>query len=147
LIELENRYFKGSSPHPHFSGNKEIAMMKALQYVLDKDYSKAGIEFEKVLAISQHLKKRRFEINPQLISSVEAGIKFCDLMLWEKQDNSNCLKVQEQIDFLKSGGSMVEYDSKKIRSELHAVFSEALQELTQKMNCGAVPASTNSEPF
>ncbi len=33
LTELENRYFKGSAPHPHFNGNKEIAMMKALQYV------------------------------------------------------------------------------------------------------------------
>jgi hypothetical protein len=147
LIELENRYFIGSAPHPYFKGNKEIAMMKALQYVLDKDYTNAGIEFEKVLVISQHLKNRGFEINPQLISSVEAGIKFCNLMLWENQDNRNCLKVQEQIDFLKSGGSMVEYDSKKIRSELHAVFSEALQELIQKMNCGTVSASTNSEPF
>jgi hypothetical protein len=147
IIELENRYFKGLAPHPHFNGNKEIAIMKALQYVLDKDYANAGIEFEKVYTISQHLKKRGFEINPQLISSVEAGIKFCSLVLWEKQDNRNCLKVQEQIDFLKSGGSMVEYDTKKIRSELHAVFSEALQELSQKMNCGAVLASTNSEPF
>ena len=147
LIKLESLYFKGSAPHPHFKGNKEIAMMKALQYALDKDYTNAGIEFEKVLEISYHLKKRGFEINPQLISSVEAGIKFCNLMLWEKQDNRNCLKVQEQIDFLKSGGSMVEYDSKKIRSELHAVFLEALQELTQKMNCGVVSATTNSEPF
>jgi tetratricopeptide (TPR) repeat protein len=147
LIELENRYFKGSAPHSHFKGNKEIAMMKALQYALDKDYTNAGSEFGKVLIISQHLKKRGFEVNPQLISSVEAGIKFCSLMLWEKQDNRNCLKVQEQIDFLKSGGSMVEYDSKKIRSELHAVFFEALQELTRKMNCGTVSTSANSEPF
>ena len=122
-------------------------MMKALQYVLDKDYTKAGVEFEKVLTISQHLKKRGFEINPQLINSVEAGIKFCDLMLWKIQKNSNCLKAQKQIDFLKSGGSMVEYDSKKIRSELHAVFSKALQELTRKMNCGAVAAAVKSEPF
>jgi hypothetical protein len=68
-------------------------------------------------------------------------------MLWEKQGNRNCLKVQKQIDFLKSGGSMVEYDSKKICSELHSVFSEALQELSQKMNCGTVSASTKSEPF
>jgi hypothetical protein len=125
-MKLENRYFKGSAPHTHFNGNKEISMMKALQYTLDKDYTNARIEFEKVLKISQHLKRRGFEINPQLISSVEEGIKFCNLMLWEKQDNRNCLKVQEQINFLKRGGSMVEYDSKKIRSELHAVFSEAL---------------------
>jgi tetratricopeptide (TPR) repeat protein len=146
LIKLENRYFKGSAPHSHFKGNKEIAMMKALQYFLDRDYTNAGIEFEKVLAISQHLRKRGFKINPQLISSVEAGIKFCNLMLLEKQEKRNCLKVQEQIDFLKSGGSMVEYDSKKIRSELHAVFFKALQELTKKMNCGAISASTNTEP-
>lgn len=135
LIELENRYFKGSAPHAHFKGNKEIAMMKALQYILDKNYDKARVEFEKVLEISRHLKKRGLDINPQLISSVAAGIKFCDLMLWEKQDNSSCLKIQEQIDFLKSGGSMVEYDSKKIRSELHAVFSEALEQLTKKLHC------------
>jgi hypothetical protein len=147
LIELENRYFKDLAPHPYFKGNKEIAMMKALQYTLDKDYTNAGIEFKKVLTISQHLKKRGFEVNPQLINSVEAGIKFCNLMLWKKQDNRNCLKVQKQIDFLKSGGSMVEYDSKKIRSELHAVFFEALQELNRKMNCGAVSVSANSEPF
>jgi len=137
LIELENRYFKGPAPHPHFKGNKEVAMMKALQYVLDKNYTAAGIEFKKVLEISEHLKTRGLAINPQLISSVEAGIKFCDLMLWEKKSDSknSCLKVQEQIDFLKSGGSMVEYDSKKIRSELHAVFSEALEQLTAKMHC------------
>jgi hypothetical protein len=42
---------------------------------------------------------------------------------------------------------MVEYDSKKIRSELHAVFSKALKELTRKMNCGAVPAAVKSEHF
>ncbi|MBC8283086.1 MAG: hypothetical protein H8E32_04675 [Nitrospinae bacterium] len=137
LIEIENRYFKDPAPHPHFKGNKEIAMMKALQYVLDKKYIEAGVEFKKVLEISEHLKTRGFKINPQLTSSVEAGIKFCDLMLWEKQNNSttSCVKVQEQIDFLNSGGSMVEYDSKKIRSELHAVFSEALQQLTTKMHC------------
>ncbi|MBT5469402.1 MAG: hypothetical protein HOK41_02250, partial [Nitrospina sp.] len=123
--------------HPHFKGNKEIAMMKALQYVLDKNYTEAGIEFKKVLEISEHLKSRGLAINPQLISSVEAGIKFCELMQWEKQGDTknSCLKIQEQIDFLKSGGSMVEYDSKKIRSELHAVFSEALQQLTTKMHC------------
>lgn len=124
LIKLENRYFKGPAPYPHFKSNKEIAMMKALQYVLDKNYTEAGAEFRKVLEISEYLKKRGFEINPQLISSVEAGIKFCDLMLWEKKGDStaSCVKVQEQIDFLQSGGPMVEYDSKKIRNELQCCF-------------------------
>lgn len=109
--------------------------MKALQYVLDKNYTQAETEFKKVLEISEHLKKRGFAINPQLTSSVEAGIKFCSLMLWEKKDTKGCAEIQEQIDFLNSGGSMVEYDSKKIRSELHAVFSEALEKLTAKLHC------------
>jgi len=137
LIELENRYFKGPAPHPHFIGNKEIAMMKALQYVLDKKYNEAGIELKKVLKIARHLKKRGFEINPQLISSVDAGIKFCELMLWGKKNDpiTNCFNLKEQIDFLRGGGSMIEYDSKKIRSELDAVFYLALEELRAKMDC------------
>jgi hypothetical protein len=139
LLELENRYFKQPPPHPHFRGNKELAMMKALQFVLDKDYTKAGIEFKKVLEISDHLQNRGFKINPQLVHSVEAGIEFCELMLLqasdEKEKRSACAKVNEQKNFLNGGGSMVEYDSKKIRSELHAVFSEALERMTEKLHC------------
>lgn len=139
LIELENRYFKQSAPYPHFRGNKELAMMKAIQFVLDKDYTQAGIEFKKVLAISDHLQNRGFKINPQLIQSVEAGIKFSELMLLqaseEKEKKSACSKVNAQMKFLNGGGSMVEYDSKKIRSELHAVFSEALDGVAEKLNC------------
>jgi hypothetical protein len=139
LLELENRYFKQPPPHLHFRGNKELAMMKALQFVLDKDYTKAGIEFKKVLQISDHLQNRGFKINPQLVQSVEAGIEFCELMLLqasdEKEKRSACAKVNEQKNFLSGGGSMVEYDSKKIRSELHAVFSEALERMTEKLHC------------
>ena len=139
LLELENRYFKQPPPHPYFRGNKELAMMKALQFVLDKDYTKAGVEFKKVLEISDHLQNRGFKINPQLVQSVEAGIEFCELMLLqasdEKEKRSACAKVNEQKNFLNGGGSMVEYDSKKIRSELHAVFSEALERMTEKLHC------------
>jgi hypothetical protein len=139
LIELENRYFKQPAPYPHFRGNKELAMMKALQLVLDKDYTQAGIEFKKVLAISDHLQNRGFKINPQLIQSVEAGIEFSELMLLraseEKEKKSACSKVNAQMKFLNGGGSMVEYDSKKIRSELHAVFSDALEQMAQRLNC------------
>ena len=58
-------------------------------------------------------------------------------MLWKQKDDpvTSCLNVRKQIDFLKSGGSMVQYDSKKIRNELHAVFSAALEELSAKMHC------------
>ena len=137
LIELENRYFKGPAPHPDFIGNKEIAMMKALQYVLDKKYNEADIELKKVLKITGHLKKRGFEINPQLISSIDAGIKFCELMLWNKNNDpiTNCFNLKEQLNFLRSGGSIIEYDPPKIRRELHAVFYSALDDLGVEMGC------------
>ena len=142
LIDFENRYFKKPAPHSHFRGNKELAMMKALQFVLDKDYEKAGKEFKKVLAISDHLQNRGFRINPQLIQSVEAGIEFCELMLLQvstgQEKRSACFKVDAQVKFLNGGGSMVEYDSKKIRSELHAVFSDALQQKAEKLHCDPV---------
>jgi tetratricopeptide (TPR) repeat protein len=142
LIDLENRYFKKPAPYSHFRGNKELAMMKALQFVLDKDYEKAGKEFKKVLAISDHLQNRGFRINPQLIQSVEAGIEFCELMLLQvstgQEKRSACFKVDTQVKFLNGGGSMVEYDSKKIRSELHAVFSDALQKKAEKLHCDPV---------
>ncbi|MBT5029404.1 MAG: hypothetical protein HOM97_13505, partial [Nitrospina sp.] len=139
LVELENRYFKQPPVDLPFRGNKELAMMKALQFVLDKEYQKAGVEFKKVLEICDHLQNRGFKINPQLVQSVEAGIEFCDLMLLqasqEKDKRVACHKVSAQMEFLNSGGSMVEYDSKKIRSELHAVFSNALQEKAEDLNC------------
>lgn len=139
LIEMENRYFKQPVPHPDFQGNKELAIMKALQSVLDKDYAKAGQEFKKVLQIIDHLQNRGFQINPQLTRSVEAGIDFCALMLLHASDAeekmSACVKVSAQMNFLNGGGSMVEYDSKKIRRELHAVFAEALNQMAEKMHC------------
>jgi hypothetical protein len=139
LIELENSYFKQPVPHTHFRGNKELAMMKSLQYVLDKDYENAAIEFKKVLAISDHLESRGFKINPQLAQSIEAGIEFCDLMLSQsseaKEKRFACSKINAQMGFLNGGGSMVEYDSKKIRSELHAVFSKALEKMSEKLDC------------
>ena len=139
LIDIENRYFKQPSPHAHFKGNKELAIMKALQSVLDKDYANAGIEFKKSLKIIDHLQNRGFLINPQLVRSVEAAIKFCKLMLLqastELEKELACVKVNKQINFLEDGGSMVEYDSKKIRRELHLVFAEALNQMTKKMNC------------
>ena len=76
-------------------------MMKALQFVLDKDYEKARNEFKKVLEICDHLQNRGFQINPQLVQSVEAGIEFCELMLLqvseEKEKRSACFKVDAQI--------------------------------------------------
>jgi hypothetical protein len=70
---------------------------------------------------------------------VEAAIEFCELMLLqastEREQQLACVKVNKQINFLEGGGSMVEYDSKKIRRELHLVFAKALNQMTKKMNC------------
>ena len=101
--------------------------------------------FERILTICNDLKDRKnYLINPQLIQSVEAGIAFCDLMInglsvadQPEEARTACRKVSEQIDFLNGGGSMVEYDTQKIRGELHDVFFEKLRGLYQKMNCAA----------
>lgn len=141
MEELETEYFR-DPPYANFKGNKELAMMQALQYVLDGDYASAKIKFEKVLEVAEDLKNNRgFAINSQLTDSVKAGIQFCDLMLLRPEKNdatghhSACLKVNDQLNFLKSGGAMVEYDSKKIRSELHGVFAGKLDGLSRDMNC------------
>ncbi|MCH8157952.1 MAG: hypothetical protein IID18_09445, partial [Nitrospinae bacterium] len=78
IAEMEAHYFK-APPYDDFIGNKEVALMKALQFVLDRDYRKAREEFVKVQNIAQMLLGRGLKINPQLTDSVQAGIEFCDL--------------------------------------------------------------------
>ena len=141
MDELESEYFT-NPPYPDFIGNKELAMMQALQYILDSDYQNARNKFEDILEISENLiENQGLAINPQLTDSVRAGIVFSDLMLLApaKDDEaglrSACLKVTNQLNFLNGGGSMVEYDSKKIRSELHSVFAGKLEGISKQMNC------------
>mgnify|MGYP005633017115 FL=1 len=139
--ELEVRYFE-KPPYRSFPGNKEIALMKAVQFVLDGEYQKAQTEFSHVLEICRFLQnEKNLAINPQLVQTVEAAIKFCDLMLAEPDKNNEqavrsvCLQIDEQVTFLNSGGTMIEYDSKKIRGELHGVFAKALNGLSKKQGC------------
>jgi hypothetical protein len=76
-----------------------------------------------------------------LITSVLAGIKFCDLMLLDpslKDEigiRSACLKIDEQLDFLEGGGAMLEYDASKIRQELQNIFFKALKQTSKKLHC------------
>jgi tetratricopeptide (TPR) repeat protein len=142
LMEEMDRDYFDNPPYDDFKGNKELTLMRALQFVLDGDYASAKSNFQKVLEICDHLTKKGFQINPQLIDSVKAGIKFSDLMLINPSEESAeafqsaCLKIDEQMLSLNSGGTMVEYDSKKIRRELHTVFVNALDGLSRKMKCG-----------
>nr|NIQ01088.1 hypothetical protein [Nitrospinaceae bacterium]NIR55126.1 hypothetical protein [Nitrospinaceae bacterium]NIS85546.1 hypothetical protein [Nitrospinaceae bacterium]NIT82380.1 hypothetical protein [Nitrospinaceae bacterium]NIU44593.1 hypothetical protein [Nitrospinaceae bacterium] len=123
-------------------GNKELEMMKAIQFVLDGHFRRAQKSFQKILDICDYLiQVKGMPLNPQLVDSVKEGIKFCDLMLLqpdparEQEVRAACRKIHSQLEFLQSGGSMVEYDAKKIRSELHAVFAGALTGLSKKMDC------------
>ena len=86
LVEtMENRYFRNQSVQS-FIGNKELAMMRAVQFVLDGEYAKAKDQFEKILRILDFLGKTKgYKINPEQESSIRAAIAFCDVMLLGKR--------------------------------------------------------------
>jgi tetratricopeptide (TPR) repeat protein len=141
IAQFKARYFSDNSPE-NFIGNKEFYMMSALQATLDGRYEEGKKGFEKVLEICEFLKnEKKMAINPQLITSVLAGIKFCDLMLLDpslKDEigiRSACLKIDEQLDFLEGGGAMLEYDASKIRQELQNIFFKALKQTSKKLHC------------
>jgi len=140
MSSMEKEYFS-DPPYDDFQGNKQLILMQALQNVIDGDFQNAKTRFEKVIEICEHLIRRGFKINPQLTDSVKAGIKFSKIMLLSPAEESKeeirsaCKKVDDQLDFLNSGGTLVQYDSKKIRGELHTLFSNALTDLSKKMKC------------
>jgi hypothetical protein len=140
MSSMEQEYF-ADPPYDDFQGNKQLILMQALQNVIDGDFQNAKTRFEKVMKICEHLIDRGFKINPQLTDSVKAGIKFSEIMLLSPAEESKeeirsaCLKIDDQLNFLNNGGTMVEYDSKKIRSELHSVFANSLTGLSAKMKC------------
>ncbi len=124
-----------------FVGNKGLAMMKGIQFVLDGDYAKALEQFEKNLKICDYLiRVKKFKLNPQYVDTVKAAAKFCRLMIAAGADTvvsnpKSCVKVKEQIDFIESGGSMIEYESSKIRGEIQDVFHHRLKDLSSRLDC------------
>lgn len=124
-----------------FVGNKGLAMMKGIQFVLDGDYAKALEQFEKNLKICDYLiRVKKFKLNPQYVDTVKAAAKFCRLMIAAGGDTvvsdpKSCVKVNEQIDFIESGGSMIEYESSKIRGEIQDVFHHRLKDLSSRLDC------------
>ncbi|QPJ65239.1 MAG: hypothetical protein G3M78_07495 [Candidatus Nitrohelix vancouverensis] len=138
LAEFKSAYFSDPA-RKDFIGNKEYFMMDALQAMLDGRYRDGKAGFEKALEICDYLiKVKKMPINPQLIRSVKAGIEFCELMLMKPDESGDaplCLKVSQHLDFLKNGGAMLEYDSKKIQRELQDVFTEALKKFSNKNHC------------
>ncbi|MFQ5444223.1 MAG: hypothetical protein ACE5EK_06350, partial [Nitrospinales bacterium] len=134
IIEtMENRYYK-NPPAQSFIGNKEFTMMKAIQFVLDGEYAKARIQFEKILRIIDFLRKAKgYEINPQQEITIREALHFCDVMLLGSMPiaqrishNDICFEINQEVDFLSHGGRVIEYDVEKIRDELNAVFYQRL---------------------
>jgi hypothetical protein len=139
LDEYERLYFRDVPEG--FVGNKGLAMMKAIQFVLNADYGKALEQFEKNLKICDYLLRvKKFKLNPQYVDTIKAAAEFCRLMIEAGEDSGklnpkSCAKVSEQINFLEEGGSMVDYESSKIRGEIQDVFYGRLKGLSSRLNC------------
>ena len=115
--------------------------MKAIQYVLDADYGKALEQFEKNLKICDYLLNvKKFKLNPQYVDTIKAAADFCRLMIFAEANkdvshSKSCKKVNAQMNFLEEGGSMVDYESSKIRGEIQDVFYARLKSLSSLLDC------------
>jgi hypothetical protein len=124
-----------------FVGNKGLAMMKAIQFILNGDYAKALEQFEKNLKICDYLiRVKKFKLNPQYVDTINAAAKFCKLMIAAGVESGGpnskaCILVKDQIDFIEDGGSMIEYESSKIRGEIQDVFHHRLKDLSSRLDC------------
>ncbi len=141
LEEYESLYFRNVDDE--FKGNKGLSMMWAIQNVLDGDYITAQRNFEKALQVSEYLiREKQLPINPRYVDTVKAGIQFCQIMQLTQKDSEEtgkaelCRRVGDQINFIQGGGSMVEYQSSKIRGEIQEVFHHRLQSLYEELQCG-----------
>ncbi len=119
LDQYEHLYFRVVPEG--FAGNKGLAMMKGIQFVIDGDYARALEQFEKNLKICDYLiRVKKFKLNPQYVDTIKAAVKFCGLMIAAEADagvsnSKSCVKINDQMDFIEKGVSMIEYVSSKIR--------------------------------
>ena len=142
IEELEKRYFSPSSLSPAIE-NKELALMKAIQYVLDGNYAGAKEEFNRVIEVTRQLEEKKgYEINPRQVKAAYAGARFSEVMLMPRMKEgrasagkSICLNVNQQISFLDGGGKMVDYYVQLIQREIDAVFYDRLQTLSRQYRC------------
>ena len=140
LLDKYERLYFASVPEG-FVGNKGLAMMKGIQFVLNRDYAKALEEFEKNLKICDYLiRVKKFKLNPQYVDTIKAAAEFCELMIAAGVDTGtsnpkSCAKISEKIDFIENGGSMIDYESSKIRGEIQDVFHHRLKDLSTRLDC------------
>ncbi len=143
LMDLLERKFLSQRSEPGFPGNKELAMMRAIQDVLDGEYGNGKKNFLKVLEIIEKLKKEmNFPINPQQAESIQAGIKFAETMeaglkvkSLEQSSQDACRKIQNQIEYMDNGGAVLQYDSEAVRNDIDSVFYERLVRLADNLSC------------
>jgi len=139
LDQYERLYF--TNPPPEFVGNKGLAMMKGIQFVIDNDYARALEQFEKNLKICDYLMHvKKFKLNPKYVDTIKAAAQFCRLMIAAGAESGvfnpkSCVKINEQMDFIENGGSMIEYESSKIRGEIQDVFHHRLKDLSSRLDC------------
>jgi tetratricopeptide (TPR) repeat protein len=140
LVDKYQRLYFTNVPEG-FVGNKGLAMMKAIQFVLDGNYAKALEQFERNLKICDYLiRVKKIQLNPQYVDTMKAAAKFCTLMIAARTGTAvsnpkSCVQINEQIDFIEGGGSMIEYESSKIRGEIQGVFHHRLKDLSSRLNC------------
>jgi hypothetical protein len=140
LLDQYERLYFADLPED-FVGNKGLAMMKGLQYVIDAEYTKALDQFERNLKVCDYLiRVKKFKLNPQYVDTIKAAAEFCRLMIAAGSDTGvlnpkSCVQVNEQMDFLDAGGSMVDYESSKIRGEIQDVFYARLKGLSSRLDC------------
>lgn len=124
-----------------FVGNKGLAMMKGIQFVINGDHARALKQFEKNLKICDYLiNVKKFKLNPQYVDTIKAAAKFCRLMVAAGAvaggtHDKACMSVKDQIDFIENGGSMIDYESSKIRKEIQGVFYHQLNGLSSHLGC------------
>jgi len=140
LMDQYERLYFADVPEG-FVGNKGLAMMKGIQFVLSADYDKALEQFEKNLIVCDYLiQVKKFKLNPQYVDTIKAAAKFCRLMIAAETNKNvphskSCMQINAQMKFLEDGGSMVDYESSKIRGEIQDVFYERLKELSSRLDC------------
>ncbi len=139
LDQYERLYFKDAPEG--FIGNMGLAMMKAIQLIMDGDYAHALEQFEHNQKISKYLiDVKKFKINPQYVDTVKASMEFCRLMMAANEAGKEsqprvCARVNEQIKIIEDGGSIIQYQSSKLRGEMQDVFHRHLKQLSSRLGC------------
>lgn len=139
LDQYERLYFKDVPEG--FIGNMGLAMMWAIQFIMDGDYTHALEQFERNKKICDYLiDVRKFKINPQYLDTVKASMKFSRLMMAANEAGQEsppkvCAQVNEQIKVIDDGGSIIHYESSKLREEMQGVFHRHLKQVSSRLDC------------